>query len=425
MSGDQVSALASASQPSLAETLLIREAVSQKVAANLDRYTGFEQFYFVPRDWAIYQPRPIISALGMLAGHPDAATFAGAAAAVHQRVEVIDHQARVPFLLQSVLTPFTPTLGNAAGMPAFAYALNPKLPPEGLYVAEIAADFKKRQRQGLFKADVDQLEKKLQELTKDMRSFTGRVDKVKADAAKEAARKHIDQWLKDRGLTAIGTPQPLDRYQIASAPELKPLNEKALPEPDGTNSLAEKLFSSFDPRGQGGMTNVIYLTQAFDPFWFPSDPAGDALDKSTPYAWISEEFESKPYNTFDNANKLTNGEMTKRVDRAGSWKSAMLAKAEADRLADEVRRHWADCLFGPGRRRATAQGSRRPGPKRQSAQWRVLRRRAGQPPPWRALALFPASRRDPPASSLLRLVSLFALSNVLYGFDSNSSDIQA
>ena len=64
-----------------------------------------------------------------------------------------------------------------------------------------------------------------------MRSFTGRVDKVKADAAKEAARKHIDQWLKDRGLTAIGTPQPLEQYRIASAPELKPLNEKALPEP--------------------------------------------------------------------------------------------------------------------------------------------------------------------------------------------------
>ena len=58
--------------------------------------------------------------------------------------------------------------------------------------------------------------------------------------------------------------------------------KKPCPNLDEHNSLAEKLFSSFDPRGQGGMTNVIYLTQAFDPFWFPSDPAGDALDKSTP-----------------------------------------------------------------------------------------------------------------------------------------------
>src|SRR5262249_29658752 len=44
------------------------------------------------------------------------------------------------------------------------------------------------------------------------------------------------------------------------------------------------------------------------------------------------------YNNLENADKLTNGEMTKRVERA--WrldKARVLAKAEADKLAEQVK----------------------------------------------------------------------------------------
>src|SRR5262245_53059711 len=334
---DPISALTSAAQPGLAETLPIRDAVSQRVAANYDRYTGFEQFYFTPRDWAVFHPRPIVSALGILAGIPDVATFVAAAGALHQQVEVIDHRSRVPFLLQPVLTPFTPTLGNAIGMPAFAYGLNPKAPPEGIYVAEITAQHRTEQRRKLFKADVDQLETKLRELLKDVKPFGPRPEKSKVEAAYDAARKHIDQWLKDRGLTAVGTAQPVDKWQVLTAPELKPLNEKATPEPDGSNSLSVQLFRSFDGRMMG-QSGTINLTTPFKPFWFPSEPVGDALDKPNHYVWISDELDAKPYNTFDNANAMTKGEMTKRVDQAWKLEKAKaLARAEADRLAEEVR----------------------------------------------------------------------------------------
>ena len=340
MSHEPVSALFAASQPGLVETLPIREAVSQRMQENQTPYLNIERWEFMPRDWAIFRERPIISALGMLAGNPDIASFVGAAAAVHQQVEVIDHQARIPFLLQPVLTPFTPTLGNAIGMPAFAFAHSPKTPSEGLYLAEIAAAHKKRQRQKVFQNDVEQLEKKLQELTKDSRPFSMKVDKAKAEQGREAARKHLTEWLTERGLTATGTPQPLDKFQIATAPELKPLNEKALPEPDGTNSLAERLFQSFDPRAMGlpGSSGLIYTVTPFEPFWFPSDPVGDAFDKPNNYVWISEEVAPMAYNSLDNANRLTNGDMTRRVDRAWKLEKArVLAKAEADRLAEEVR----------------------------------------------------------------------------------------
>jgi len=345
-SPDPISALACAAQPGLAETLPIRDAVSQKAAANYDKYTGYEQFYFVPRDWAVYHPRPIVSALGVLAGNPDVATFAAAAAAMHQQVEVIDHRSRVPFLLQGVLTPFMPTMGNALGMPAFSYALNPKPAPEGVYVAEITAEHKKDQRHKLFKADVDQLTSKLNELLKDFRPGAPRPEKSKVDQAYDAARKHMEQWLKDRGLTAPCTPQAIDKWQVAAAPELKPLNDKATPEPDGSNSLANKLFESFDGRRFG--MGVINTTTPFKPFWFPSDPVGDAFDKPNQYVWVSEDVDPRPYNTFDNANSITKGEMTKRVDRAWKLEKARaLARAEADRLAEQVRAIGKTALSNP------------------------------------------------------------------------------
>jgi hypothetical protein len=345
-SHNPVSALEWVARPGLAETLPIREDVSIKVQANLRPYNDIEKWVFVPRDWAIYHPRPIIAALGMLAGNPDAATFMGAAAAMHQQVEVIDHRSRVPFLLQPVLTPFTPTLGNAIGMPAFAYSLNPKPPPEGVYVTEITAEHKKEQRQKLFKADMDQLKSKLDELLKDVKPFGPRPEKSKVDQAYDAARKHMEQWLKDRGLTATSTPQPIDKWQVVTAPELKPLNDKATAEPDGSNSLANRLFDSNDFRRFG--MGLVNTTTPFKPFWFPSDPVGDAFDKPNHYVWVSDDVDPKPYNTFDNANKLTNGEMTKRVDRAWKLEKARaLAKAEADRLAEEVRAIGRTALSNP------------------------------------------------------------------------------
>ena len=106
---------------------------------------------------------PIVSALGMLAGYPGLATEMSARAALFRHVQIVDLQARTPFLLQAWLTPFTPTMGNALGMPAFAYALNPKLPPEALYAADIGKELKKEQRHRLFKAEIEHLMSKLRE----------------------------------------------------------------------------------------------------------------------------------------------------------------------------------------------------------------------------------------------------------------------
>src|SRR5262249_30137805 len=126
MSHDPASALLSASQPGLAETLPIKDAVSQRLEANLRPYTNIEKWEFDPRDTSIFRPQPIVSALGLLAGGPDLTNFVAAAAAVHQHAEIADHRTRVPFLLQQVLTPFNPTLGNAIGLPALALAHAPK-----------------------------------------------------------------------------------------------------------------------------------------------------------------------------------------------------------------------------------------------------------------------------------------------------------
>jgi hypothetical protein len=347
LSGDAVSAGAFATHaadthPAIGSELVIRQNVREKQEANFSRYMGSEQFYFTPRDTSIFRPRPIVSALGILAGNPDITTFAAAATSVHQNVEIVDHQTRVPILIQPLLTPFNPTLGNAIGMPALAYALNPKLPPEGLYIKDATEAARKEQRHLLFQADVKALKDKLRELTKDVwAAFGQKVDKAKADKGREEARKYVDQWLKDRGLTAAGTKEPADRFQIVSDPGLKPLNDLATSEPDGTNSLSQKLFDSWDPRSLGipGISGGLeYNVKPFDPFWFPTDPMGEGLDKPNHLVWESEEVEPRAYNTLENADKILNGEMTKRVVRA--WKldkARALARAEADRLAEEVR----------------------------------------------------------------------------------------
>jgi hypothetical protein len=336
--GNGVTALFQAAHPGLSETLPIRETVSTRMQANLAPYRDIERWEFNPRDTSIYRPEPIVSALGVLAGGPDVATLTAATAAVHQQVHRIEMRTRIPILMQSVLTPFNPTLANAIGMPAFAYAHNPKMPPESLYMAAATEDARKQQRRNLFRADVRELEEKLRELTKDADPFALKVaDKAKIEKAFADARKHLEEWLKARGLTPAGTPEPIDKFAVAGAPALKPLNDKAEPELDGTNSLADRLFRSFDGRfiGRSGQINS---TQPFDPFWFPAEPAGMDSDKPTHFVWVSQDVETKVYNSLENADRLTNGEMTKRVDRAWRLERAKeLAKAEADRLAEQVK----------------------------------------------------------------------------------------
>jgi hypothetical protein len=335
MTHDPAFLLLSASQPGLAETLPIKEAVSDKMQANQRPYMNIEKWEFYPRDTSIYRPQPIISALGVLAGGPDVTTFVAAAAAVHQHVEIADHRTRVPFLLQPVLTPFNPTIGNAIGTPALALAHAPKLPPEGLYLGEVTTEHKKRQRQNLFLADVRQLQDKLIKILKDAGAFELNPDTTKVKKGRAESSKYVTDWLKDRGLTPAGTKDAKDQFAIVSDPDLKALNDVAVPEPGGSNSLVQHLFAT-DQRSRG--SNPRYLVDPYEPFWFPAEPVGDSVDKPTHLVWISEEIAPNSYTSLDNANKQTKGEMTQRVDRA--WrleKARALARAEADRLAEQVR----------------------------------------------------------------------------------------
>lgn len=345
LTGSPVAAVAQAAHPAIAETLPVREAVAEKMDANQSPYRPFEQFIFSPRDTSVFQPRPMISALGILAGYPDLSTMAAAVASVQQNVERIDLRTRVPFLLQPVLTPFNPTLGNALGMPAFAYALNPTLPPEGLYRAEAVAAAEKKQRQNLFEADVRKLLDELQKRTTGDDPFgLSKPSKEKLEKGREEAKTYLAVWLKDRGLTPAGTPDPVDQFAAVGSAELKPLNDLAVPEPDGTNSLTRMLFPDETPSRFGPPPGA----KPYQPFWFPGQPAGAALDKPNYLVWGADEIEPRVYNTLDNADRLTGGEMTKRVERA--WrleKARALAKAEADRLAEQVRTIAKDTASNP------------------------------------------------------------------------------
>jgi hypothetical protein len=335
MSHDPAFALLSASQPALAETLPIKEAVSEKVEANQRPYASHEKFFFQPRDTSIYRPQPIVSALGVLAGGPDVTTFVAAIAAVHQHVEIADHRTRVPIVLQPFFTPFNPTIGNYLGMPAFFLAHAPKPPPEALYLGEVTAEHKKRQRQELYLADVRQLQKKLMKILEEAGAFQRIPDKAKVEKGRAEARNYMTDWLKNRGLTPVGTKETNDQFAIVADPDLKALNDLAKSEPGGSNSLVQHLFAT-DQQSRG--SNPRYLVDPYEPFWFPAEPIGDSVDKPNHLVWISEEIPPNAYNSLDNANKQTNGEMTKRVDRAWKLEKARgLAKAEADRLAEQVR----------------------------------------------------------------------------------------
>src|SRR5262249_39543799 len=65
---------AAAGAPTAPVDLAARQVVRAKQEANLGRYTPLEQYDFMPRDTSIFRPEPIVSALGVLAGHPDITT---------------------------------------------------------------------------------------------------------------------------------------------------------------------------------------------------------------------------------------------------------------------------------------------------------------------------------------------------------------
>ncbi len=338
LSGNPMAALITASRPAIAESMPVKQALADQMDANLSRYTAVEQFMYSPRDVSVYRPQPLASLIAGFGGYPTLTSAVAANSLAFRQIEAHDLKTRVPFLLQAWLMPFSPTMGNALGMPAFSYALNPKLPPEGVYLPEIVKDLKKRDRQQMFDADVKQLNTKLMELTRDASPFGAKVDKTKLDKSREESKKYIAEWLKDRKLTALGTKTAVDQNATVTDPDLKLLNALAVTEPDGTNSLTKKLFAMFDPRSFGGAGAPFASVQPFQPDWFPADPAGDGLDKPNHLVWVSEDVEVRGYNSLENANKLTNGEMTKRVDR--EWKlekARALAKAKAEEVAEQVR----------------------------------------------------------------------------------------
>jgi hypothetical protein len=339
ISGDPLTAIACAAQPSLAETLPLKQAIAEKMEGNLSPYRPIEQWIYMPRDVSVYRAQPIIGLLGGFASYPSPTGAMTPIAIAFRHIEQHDLSIRVPFMLQGWLTPFNPTFGNALGMPAFAYALNPKLPPEGLYRGEIAKEVAKQQRQDLFKADVDELMKKLRKILEPIHPAFEKADKTKIEQARKEAKQLVEAWLKDRGLTAKATKSPVDQFEVLKDADLKPVNELAKPELDGSNSFAKQLFEVVDPRTsfrQAGPT--FNMTQPLTPFWFPADPSGDGFDKPNHLVWVSEEFEPKAYNSLDNANRLTNGAMTKRVDKAWKLEKARaLAKAEAEKIAEQMR----------------------------------------------------------------------------------------
>lgn len=339
--GNPAAALTQAASPALFEGLQVLEKVGDKMDANLSRYQDLEQFLFTPRDVSVYRPAPLVALLAGFAGHPSPAGGAAPTAAVPlalmtRQIEAHDLKTRVPFLLQPWFTPFTPTLGNAVGMPAFAYALNPKLPPEGVYVPEARREVQKRQRHELFEADVKKLQDKLRELVRggkdpDPMKPEPKPDKAKLEKGREEAARYLADWLKDRGLTSAGTPEPVDEYSVANNPVLKVLADPAGTDPEGTNALSKRLFP--DPRSFPGPDG-----QPFHPFWFPSQPVGNDLDKPNHLVWVSQEVEPTEYRNLENANSITKGEMGKRV--LYEWKLAKardLARARAEQLAQQVR----------------------------------------------------------------------------------------
>ena len=269
------------------------------------------------------------------------AADAAAALAYARGVELIENRTRVGVLLQGIVAPLAPLPPVAFGFPAFSIAVQPKPVPEAVFAKDYREQIRKEQIHNLYENDVKQFRDKLGEINRDSTALLGtKPDKAKADKAKAESRKLVDEWVKERGLTLAATAEARDRIALTTDPALKPLNDVAFPDPDGTNSLSRKFYDLVDYSEytrKGFRMPETFEVRPFQPDWFPFRPFGDD-EKPTFLVWMSEELPPTAYPNLTNANNLTKGEMAKRVERA--WKldkARVLAKAEADKLADQVR----------------------------------------------------------------------------------------
>jgi hypothetical protein len=350
--GSGIAVLTQASYPALAETLPPKEKYDSVVLQQTLPFQEGETYFFRPRDNNVYHPAAIASFIGAsVGGNPTAAV-----ASYRRTVEMFHHRDVIAFNLQGLPVGFAPHIANAVGSGSFALATLPKTLPEAFYAKGIADDLAKESTRRLFEADIEQLQKKLRELTEDANKPKG--DKTKAEAGKVAARKHVDEWLASRGLKSSATKGPVDRFSILTDPELKPLNDKAsdnksdfaVMQPDAKKSLASFFFEMrtdmFDPRMLQNLTQqqlnqimpLLMPTSVYEPRWFPSLAFADDFDKPHFLVWSTEEIAPQAYNTLEQGDKLTNGELTKRIDAAWKLEKAReLLKAEAEKIGAEVK----------------------------------------------------------------------------------------
>ncbi|HVK07654.1 MAG TPA: hypothetical protein VM597_02640, partial [Gemmataceae bacterium] len=372
--GGAIPALMQAVHPELAATMPVREAVASRIEQNRRPYTVTDQFLLIPRDTSVYRPEPIAALVAGFAGYPSVAAAPVPYVLATRYMEVEELKHRIPFDVQAWLMPFNPVPTNAFGFPAYALAHQPKAPPEGLYSATIVAEQKKKDRRQLFEADVEQLQNKLRELTDDPDRFAAMFGQKKEDkASKEKAakgqadaRKYLADWLAERGLTAEGTNVPQGAMDLSKDPALKPLNDLAFPEADGTNSFAQMVFAVDNfSRMVGRQMPDNPRMSVFQPEWFPRKPMGDDLDKPNHLFWLTKDVPATQYASLKAANEALaqqdlasfNGilfrfdpdRMTDRVDKA--WrleKARALAKAEADKLVEKVREIGKRAAANPG-----------------------------------------------------------------------------
>lgn len=337
--GNHVSLMTQLTHQHMAETLPLASALEDRRAGDKGMIMPGEAYLFRPRDTSIYRPEPIVSMLGSLSGFPDVATVFGAQMLATRNIELQHLKVMTPTVLQVWLAPFNATSASVFGWPAFSYALNPKSLNDELYLPEIRKSFKKRQLQALFRKDSDEFGNKMFEAARDM--FGPKPDKTKAEAAKLAANKFATEWATARGLTITGNKEPVTKTTILTDPALKPLVDAAKTEggptdSDGNNALVRKFFSQMEQQFPGMPPQM--QTIAFEAQFFPNaNLFGDDLEKPQLMVWMSNEVNPVAYTTLEDANKNTNGNMTKMVDAAWKFdKAKALAEAEAKKLADKV-----------------------------------------------------------------------------------------
>jgi hypothetical protein len=356
--GNGVTALTQLAQPSLADSLPVKGQIAEFIKEQFAPMGPLDQFLFTPRAYNLYRAEPIATALAALTGVTSWTNVPVAVSLVTANVSRDYQLKHLPMVVQGIIAPAMPIPGGLAsdfatlGNVALAVALTPKSAPEGVFAAEIRQELSAKQRRILFESDLNAFRDKLNEMTKDLRG--PKPDKAKADVAKKETLAYVAKWLAERGLKAQGSEKPIDRYSVATDPNLKALNEKATANPDGTNSLVNAFFDSPPlPPNLASMPQFANMQlpppSVFTPEWFPNPQLMAAeLDKPNSLVWIAEELTIPPYTSWTNAQNLTNGDMAKRVE--GAWKlekARDLARKAADKLAEEVKAIAKDAPTNP------------------------------------------------------------------------------